>query len=180
MINYKGLFKILYKMPESGVIAFRNNEMKIIYITQSKNIKPLISKILVEIKNKIFKHRELVKSGENTEILFLQDCKDAETRKLHIQYWIDYFENQGFTVLKDKSPLEYRVRVRLGSRYEQIFVELLNKRREIKVVGVFKSIIEAEDFVEKCYKINKYKLPVYSFNNLTKEYLKEQDKDINE
>ena len=110
MITYKGLFPILYRMPESGIIALVNEKEKFSYIIQSKNLKSHIAKVLMECKGGYFKHKELNLHAETTQLVFLANIFDPEIRKLQVQYWIDHYENEGFRVLKDKIPLKYRAR----------------------------------------------------------------------
>lgn len=148
-----------------------NKQEKLVYINYTQNIASALARFYVDWNGK--------PGAEALELEILSVTTDIETLKLHAEYWRDKYRNIGYDELADVSrkTLQYKVRTLVTPDLSGVNVELVTARGDSKVVGKFKTLAEAKEFIMLYYgKDNKYRLPVYAVNSLTKEFLVENRK----
>lgn len=117
----------------------------------------------------------------NIEMVVRSAGTDLETLKLHTEYYRNYYVRNGFTLLLTnyRKSIQYRVRVVPSSEFKGVDVEVVSARGDSKVVGKFKNIRDAKDFIETYYGTdNSFKFPVYAVNSATKEFLLDKQKKL--
>jgi hypothetical protein len=113
------------------------------------------------------------------QLRVLSVSTDIETLKLHTEYWRDWYLARGFTDLlpRGRKALQYEVRCVVDEDYDWVDIVLVSARGDKKVVGKFRTMGEATEFVEMYYAgDNPYHLPVYAANSRTREFLQEMGK----
>lgn len=117
---------------------------------------------------------EVRRVGSHLDFEILSISSDIETLRLHTQYWRDLYRSRGYSELVPigRKSLRYEVKCLVDGDYSTAEVVLISARGERKVVGKFKTVDEGREFIEMYYAgDNPYRLPVYSTNSLTKEFL---------
>ena len=158
-------------LPTSCVYLIENKQEKLVYINYTENIAGALARFYNEYR---------VKFAETAlDFQILSVTTDIETLKLHSEYWKDRYRNIGYSDLIEQSrkTLQYDVRTLVASDLSGVNVELVTARGQRKVVGKFKTLTEASNFIQIYYaEDNKYRLPVYAINSLTKEFIFESGK----
>jgi hypothetical protein len=172
---------IINQIPKEGIIAFINDSDKKVLIVQGSNLLALLGRIMSELQQGIYTHQEVIEDYNKLKIVVLETQSDITIRYLQMSYWYDYFVNNGYTLYSKTKYSVYRVRSRIvykriGSTLMNVNVELVSTRGNTILVGVFKTMLEANEFIETYYSqtTNQYKLPILANNDLTKAYY--QDK----
>lgn len=148
-------------LPQSGVVILIKDKQILVSYTTS------MGSHLEGLYNQF--------SGQsNIEMIVRSADADLETLKLHAEYYRDYYIKKGFTLLLShyRKSIRYRVRAVPSSEFKGIDVEIVSARGGSKVVGKFRNIGEAKDFIEIYYGTdNSFRFPVYATNSATKEFL---------
>ena len=157
----------LLGLPRSGVVILKKGDRALVSYTTSMG---------AELENLYNQFRG--KIGLTMEIVSAE--ADIETLKLHTEY----YRNLYHTVLRHRTVnpygrrvIAYSVRITPNGDFKYVDVELVTARGDSKVVGRFKNIQKAKEFIEISYgSDNPFRLPVYAWNSDTKEFLLEQQK----
>lgn len=170
----------LLRMSGPGIYCIRNPKNGKAYIVYSSgDMLASIAGVMSELKDRGFKIAAMNKDRDNLVVEILENGGDIETLKLHVEYWINQYQLDGWTLYDParRKYLQYKVVVEipLGSK-KFVEVVLKNTRNDMKIVGRFKDIEEANMFISECYgeESNPFRYPVYANNSLTREYLGSQ------
>ena len=156
----------LLALPKSGVIILeKRNQVLVTYTTS-------MGSYLETLYNDF-------KGQAGIKITIRSAGADIETLKLHVEYYRDYYrKTDGYVLLlsHNRKTIEYKVRIVPTNDLKKVDVELVTARGDSKVVGRFKDIRAARDFVDNYYgSDNPYNLPVYAANSDTRNYLTTKD-----
>ena len=175
------IVKELANLPESCIFSlFNRNKMKG-QIFLCKNGLLRIPQIINDLRTNQHSIKELCQDISSLELIILETHPDYELLRLHMQYWGDYLEESGITPYKKHTYLRYKARISVGYDYDakrRVFVEMVNRRNESFVVGVFHKMHEAKEFKHEYFDTQKYVYPVYASNNLTKNYSERRDEEL--
>lgn len=154
----------LLALPRSGVIVVVDGGIAAVSYTTS------MGSVLETLYNS--------RNGQsNIRLEVLSAGADIETLRLHAEFYRKYYSDLGYEVAPGRKTLQYRVRIIPGKDFKTSDVEVVSARGEGKLVGRFKTIGEAQDFIETYYGTdNPLKLPVYAVNSATKEFLAMRNK----
>lgn len=165
------MFSNFLSLPACCVFLIVNKQEKLVYINYTQNIANALARFYNEWNGK--------SGAEALELEILSVTTDIETLKLHVEYWKDKYRNMGYSdlmVIKRKT-LQYDVRTLVAPDLSGVNVELISARGDRKVVGKFKTLTEAKEFIMLYYgEDNSYRLPVYAVNSLTKEFMTDNRK----
>jgi hypothetical protein len=158
------------KLPLDAVFGLISISSKECYISHTVNLKTRIGQILTDNEDILKDDTEL--------IVFCTGIVDNEYKRIYAQYYLDMYVEAGF---KNISPtdnyINYKIRVQYSDVLQEVFVLLVNTRKDKKIVGVFKQIEEAEQFVAQYYPDGSLVQPIYALNEDTKKGIS-TDKDI--
>lgn len=178
-------FQELVTAPKTAVFCLYNRKKNKAFLTLGKDYLKRLTQIVTELKDGSFRIKEMNSDINDLEIIILETCNDDSAYQLfrmQMDYWYDYISNLGIGLYGRRHTfLKYRPRLNMGidfSGRNVIFVELVNKRYEAEVVGVFDSLEEAENFKQHYFLDQKYVYPIYSTNNLSKEYFLEKQQQL--
>lgn len=170
---FKEVFETLYNLPREGIYAIRNEQEKSVYISYSKDLLTSVSKNVKQIKEKVHICNFLNREIEELEFGIIETL-NYYTTKLDIHcllyYHITEYRNKGYTVIayRNIKPLRFRVDIGQDCR---VYCKLITKDYKEYVVGVFNNKIEAKDFIKQYQDMDSLIYPIYSINDLTKEYI---------
>lgn len=159
----------LETLPKECVFAILDRKGCRVYINYSINLIGAIPRLWEECS----------RAGTTLELEVLSVTTDIETLKLHTEYWRDRYSRVGYAELlpRGRKVLQYDVRCLVDGDYDGVDVMLVSARGDRKVVGKFKTMEEAVEFVDMCYGAdNSYNLPVYAVNSRTREFMLESGK----
>lgn len=164
MIEFSSTFLSTFKtIPNSCVFAIISDSSMKCFISHSSNLKARIGGLIDSF-------------GDDYRLVVLEEIEDLEYKLLLCEKYKQKYMNDGYEVISSKQYINYRVGIRYGKRFHEALVVLYNKRGDKKVVGVFSSITDAKEFVDRYYKGQELVVPVYSTNKETREYVEKERK----
>lgn len=151
----------IQNLPNSCVYGFINDSTKEYYISYSQNLKSRIGAIIDSV--------DVVKNGVRLDVFCLVDSK--EYKMLLAEVYKRKYEALGYRNLGGAAEyINYKAKVQYSWDLKLVYVVLSNKRKDKKIVGVFKTIQEADEFYLQYYVGKEVVLPIYAVNALTREY----------
>jgi hypothetical protein len=154
----------LSNLIQPGIFGIVNNRN--IYIGYSRNLLKAIAEQLDCIKSGT---SYLTADIDSCEVIIIETC--TEHLKEKQAYWVDKYISDNYKVVNTSRLLRYRPRIRVDKEF-RVLVELVSKSNKSRVVGVFKKVSQATEFVELLRKNNPI-IPLYADNAETREYLKD-------
>ncbi len=154
--------RAIQDLPEDAVFALISDSSKECYISHTTNLKSRIGLILTD--------SDILR--DDTKLIILKTgLNDNKYKRIYCQYYLDKHLALGYkNIGESHSYINYKVKVQFSDLLSEALVVLINKRKDKEVVGVFKTIIEAEEFVSMYYSGDMI-LPVYANNRRTREWL---------
>lgn len=158
----------------AGVYCLHSNGYA--YFGYSTDILSTVAGIMKELRDGTFKIMDMrTKTLDLHVFAELSGGVDIETFKLRTQYIARKWEEEGYVLWNPaiKSLLKYEVVSKVSLDHKSVYVLLKTASRTEKVVGVFDTRDEAEEFKGKYYspEANPMMLPVFACNSRTSEEL---------
>lgn len=177
------MVKELLKLPNVGCIyaLYNQKRKKTQLFLANSNALLSIPRTISNLRNNDHKSKELCSDINDLELIVLETHEDTSYLRLRMQYWYDYVEDLGLETYTKRIYLQYKSRINVDFDYtgeKRVLVELVNKRNESFVVGVFDKMYEAKEFQEAYFGRSKYVYPIYANNVLTREYIQTRDKQL--
>lgn len=170
MFKYKG-YSNLVELNQPGVFALVHVRTKSMYISYSNNILKSVSEHLSHAKKGTHVNSNLNKQYKNLRLYIIEIC-DYSNCKYQCAYWYKYYKDQGYNLYNKRKPVQYRVAIEIDIRTYKVLVQLVNKRKERIVLGVFDKVQEAEQFA-LLVQSQEVIRPLYATNELTRLYVLE-------
>lgn len=172
-------FQKLVSQPRSAIFALYNRKENRVYLTLAKNYLKHIATIATDLQDGTFKHRKMQEEKDNLELIVLETLPpyEYETLKMHMHYWYLHCKDLGMKFYTKKCHVIYRANTSIGLDYDGntvIFVNLVTRRNDKIVVGVFEKMHEAEKYIEDYLETSYIVYPVYATNELTKRYIEHE------
>lgn len=145
----------LLKLPRSVIFAIINDSSKKAYISYTSNLQRRLGVISSEILDGI---SSIGNVTEKIEAKILETTND----KVLVKYFIADYRNKGYTILTEKIPLEYKFKTFLSIDEGNVKVVAVNKRNDKIILGTFKNIETANNFVKFIETNNLTKNLIYS------------------
>jgi len=167
------IVKQLRELPEGCTFALYNPIRKKSQLFICKNGLIRIPRIINDLRTNEHTNKELCRDLEDLELIILETSNDYSLLRLHVQYWYDYMKDIGLETYSKHTYLKYKARVNVGYDFngeQKVFVELVNRRNESFIVGVFDNMYDAKTFKVDYFDSMKYVYPVYANNESTKKY----------
>ena len=170
-------------LPKSCIFAFYNPTKKKVYLSYARNSIKRIASIMSDLRDGTFSNTEMCEDYLELELIVLETSSNKNSLdsqavfRLHMDYWQNYVEKLGLSYYGKRSVyVQYKPRLTHGFDYEGkkvVFVNLVTKRNDSFIVGVFNKTPDAKEFVSTYLDSQgSYILPVYSYNDLTKGFMK--------
>ena len=177
----------LSNLPNNSVFALHNPKKNKVHLMYAKNTLVRLARFIDELRNRENSLTELCDDLDDLELVILETYSTESVCKLMMNYWYDYVtEEEGMELYTKRNYLSYKARIEyLSFSYDYlnknnvdlVYVQLVNSRGKGMIVGVFKSIPEAEEFKKNYLDIQRHITPVYATNDLTKNYISKLNHD---
>lgn len=164
----------LKTLCKPGLYALINEKDRKVYLGTSTNILTSLNRNICDLK---YNRHPCIPSSDSIEFLFLEEIENRNIQKIRLVFYIDYYKNLGYTLYRNFPGLRYKLSVdirvdfRKGcEQFELVYVILKCPSHLNFICGVFRTIPEANEFIESVYKDSIYYYPVQALNSLTKEF----------
>lgn len=166
--------KQLLNLPQRAVIALINDQDKVVYITHSSCVVESLGKLIRQLQDKTHNCISLIIDREKLRFEVLEVVQNIDALGVRTRYWIDQYVAKGFGLYSKPNAVKYRLRVEYDD-YARVIVKAVNTRNKGYVIGVFRNLGLANQWIENTYKDKDYIIPQYATNELTKSYLEQYD-----
>lgn len=164
----------LLQLNIPGVFALINPVDKKIYIGVGVSMLKAVIRLLDDLTtNKAYS--EIGADLRHLQFTVLENCDRSLTRHglgIKLAWWVQKYEQEGYGLYSSNKGSRLRVNTFLDAS-GHVNVEIVSGGNKRVIVGVFKRVKEADQFVEENYKGNVKKI-VYADNWLTNKLLKKQ------
>lgn len=148
-------------LPLDAVFGLISESSKECYISHTVNLKARIGQILAD--------NEDILKDDTKLVVFCTGFSDSEYKRIYCQYYLDKYIANGYTSISPTDNyINYKVRIQYSEALKEVFVLLVNKRKDKKIVGVFKQMDEAQEFVSRYYADGSVIQPIYAVNDETR------------
>lgn len=152
----------LKSLPNSCVFGLISDSKMKCFISHSNNLQSRIGAII----------ESFPKDGR----LVIFDTLDSlEYKLLFCERYKLKMLGDGYSIINSRQYINYRIRLQYNKMNTRVMAVLYNARYDKKIVGVFKTMVEAQEFIALYYK-EKILVPVYAINSLTREYINKEAK----
>ena len=170
----------LRSLCHPGIFCLYNRKKNKGYISVCVNMGQKISELMKKLETNNFTNQELIDDRNDLELIVLETYRHVPARVGYkiglreMQYWHNYVRKLGIELYDNKLHIvNYKARLNFAvddKGKDLIIVEAITKRYNKQIVGVFKTIPEAEHFISLYYKnpINKL---VTAYNKQTQAFL---------
>lgn len=156
------LLRQLKTLPLDAVFGLINESTKQAYISHTVNLRTRMGDLI-----DVFDLEDEVRF-----IVFLEGVQDLRYKLLYAQQFIDQYKQDGYEILGlGRDYINSKVRIRFSKDLRRALVVIVNSRKASEIVGIFKTVHEARDFVSQYYKKGDMVRPVYSVSREMKEYI---------
>lgn len=184
-MRIKELFNTMYKLSNSCVFGLVNHRTKMVYISYSKDVCTSLARLLRDIHSRNIVYKQMIKDAPKLEFVKLENINIYDGMQeihLKVDYHIGIYKQLGYSLYNYKhrfQKLKVKIQVEKDYRCKKpynndllVYVKLVSALRKTTVVGVFNTMLEAEEFVSSTFDGMDIVKPVYSINDLTKDYIK--------
>ena len=166
--------KSLISLPNSGVAAFVNHDDRKVFLFHSTCLVEAIARHIKAINTGMIDSVELQKDRNKLTFELLEEQGNTLALPVRIRYWRDLYLGKGYGLYRPKNGVRYTLRV----DYEHnanVLVTAVNTRHTAYIIGVFRNLGLAHQWVDNTFKDKSYIIPQYANNSLTKSYLDKYD-----
>ena len=165
------LLDILSNLPKTAVYGLINEKDKAIYLTHCRDVIVSLNRIMEGLRNGSNETGLLEDYRNNKLDIVILNTESDKLRQLQLIEWYkDEYRNKGYKLYNNHVYIRYTVTTEINGKF--VYVVLKNGAKSKTIVGVFKSIWEAKEFINGSYPSKIY-FPIYASNDLTKKYLAE-------
>lgn len=152
-------FQFIHTLPRSVVFYVYNTDKKEVYINHCSRLKDkigFISGVVSELQG---------------EFDFFEVPDNSVYKLMHAEIQRKIFIDAGYKVVNQHSAfIRFSVDIRIDAHKDHVLVCLTTARGVREIVGVFKTITDAEEYKQKYYGSDWNGLPVYAINKHTSRY----------
>ncbi len=149
-------------LPENAVFGLISDSTKECYVSHTTNLRSRIGLILTDNDN-ILK--------EDTRLVVFGDIRSYKYKLLYAQYYLEKMVAAGYkNIGTSHSYINYKVKIEFSVLLNEVFVVLVNKRKDKLIVGVFKKMDDAQEFIDVCYREGEMVQPIYAINKGTVDW----------
>lgn len=162
--------KQLLQLPKMAVIALINDEDRVIHITHSSCVVESLGKLLRQLQDKTHNCLNLIIDRDKLRFVVLEVIQNNDALGVRTRYWVDQYVAKGYGLYSKINAVKYRLRVEYDD-YARVIVKAVNTRNKAYVIGVFRNLGLANQWIENTFKDKEYIIPQYAKNELTKSYM---------
>lgn len=166
--------KQLLSLPKMGVFALINDQDRVVFITHSSCIVESLGKLIRQLKERTHNCANLIIDRDKLRLVVLEEIQNSSALSVRTRYWIDQYVAKGYGLYSKINAVKYRLRVEYDE-LGNVIVKAVNTRNKGYVIGVFRNLGLANQWINNTYKSKEYIIPQYAKNELTKSYLEKYE-----
>lgn len=166
--------KLLLKLPQRAVIALINDQDRCVYVTHSSCVVESLGKLIRQLQDKTHNCLNLIIDRDKLRFEVLEVVQNPDALGVRTRYWVDQYVAKGYGLYSKPNAVKYRLRVEYDD-YARVIVKAVNTRNKGYVIGVFRNLGLANQWIENTFKDKEYIIPQYANNELTKSYLEQYE-----
>ncbi len=165
-------YDLLYKFSNTpSICVLENVKTRTVLLFSSDNPCLYVSNLISRLNTKKHGNQELYKDRKKLKLTVLET---GVVDRWSVLFWYNYYSRNGYSFYSTYKPVSLKVHLKIDYRYG-VMVELCNSGGKGFVVGVFKTMDEAESWIDYSYPDLEYINPLFCTNNETIEYYKRLD-----
>jgi hypothetical protein len=165
--------KCLITLPNSGVAAFVNHDDRRVFLFHSTSLIEAVARHVKGI-NSGMGIVELQRDRNKLTFELLEAQDNTLALPVRIRYWRDLYVDKGYRLYRPIKGVRYRLQIDYD-RNANVLVTAINTRHTAYIIGVFRNLGLAHQWVNNTFKDRSYIIPQYANNALTKTYLERYD-----
>jgi hypothetical protein len=166
--------KSLISLPDSGVAAFVNHDDRKVFLFHSTCLVEAVARYVKGMKQGLSGSVQLQKDRNKLTFELLEAQDNPLALPVRIRYWRDLYVAKGYALYRPVNGVRYRLEIEYD-RNANVLVTAVNTRNTPYVIGVFRNLGLAHQWVNNTFKDRSYIIPQYANNALTKTYLEKYD-----
>lgn len=166
--------KSFISLPDSGVAAFVNHDDRKVFLFHSTSLIEAMARHVKSIKTGLIGSVELQKDRNKLTFELLEPQDNPLALPVRIRYWKDLYVAKGYDLYRPVNGVRYRLEIEYD-RNANVLVTAVNTRHTAYVIGVFRNLGLAHQWINNTFKDRSYIIPQYANNALTKAYLDKYD-----
>jgi hypothetical protein len=166
--------KTLLSLPKMAVIGLINDQDRVVLITHSSCVVESLGKLIRQLKEKTHTSMNMIIDREKLRFVVLEEVQERNALSVRTRYWVDQYVAKGYGLYGKINAVKYRLRVEYDE-LGNVLVKAVNTRNRGYVIGVFRNLGLANQWITNTYKEKEYIIPQYATNTLTKSYLERYD-----
>lgn len=166
--------KTLLSLPKMAVIGLINDQDRVVFITHSSCVVESLGKLIRQLKDKTHTSMNMIIDRDKLRFVVLEGVQNTDALSVRTRYWIDQYVAKGYGLYSKINAVKYRLRVEYDD-LGHVLVKAVNTRNKGYVIGVFRNLGLANQWINNTYKSKEYIIPQYAKNELTKSYLDRYD-----
>ncbi len=174
-MDYNVFSKDIFRNTNKPVIGVLETEKKV-FLFHTENLSLYLAQMFTYVKNKKHPNTELYKDRNKLRLTVLETGPFGQSPgsdglapvKWDLHFWYSHYKSLGYSFYNDDPPITIIPIISVTSK--GILVQLRNRAYNRFVIGVFKTMAEAEDFIDHFHKNSV--TPVWACNKLTSDYFR--------
>lgn len=161
----------LIRLTQPAVYALINEVDGYAYVSQSSNPMKAVSVLLEDIdNNRNPKLKALIRDKDKLKLEIIKSSYDSSQRRLDVEKYVELLKSRGIKLYNRYKGVKYRLVNEIVGWKVHLF--LLNRRNDRKLIGVFDSFKDMEDFIILYYSDLSSFYEVCANNKATRLYFK--------
>ena len=153
--------------------ALVSEHRKTIYLFHTENLSLYLAEIFTKVKSKKHSSNNLYRDRNKLRLIILETCPgEGGDERWDLHYWYEYYKSHGYSFYNEDPPITIIPIITVTS--SGVLVQLRNKAYNRFTIGVFSTMVEAEEFVNDNYtnpnRLGAIASPVWAANSMTIQY----------
>ena len=165
---------MLLSLPKTGVIALINEQDRMIHISHSTCVVESLGKLLRQLQDGTHNSVKMIADRDKLRFIMLEVVQNPDALGVRTRYWCDSYSNKGYGLYTKVNVVKYKLRVEYDE-LGKVIVKAVNTGNKGYVIGVFRNLGLANQWINNTFKDKEYIIPQYANNELTKAYLEKYD-----
>jgi hypothetical protein len=157
----------LISLPESGVAAFVNHLDRKVLLFHSSFLTDAIARYVRLIRLNEMNSVDIYEDRNKLTFELLETTDNPVALPVRLRYWRDQFVAKGYGLYKPVTGIKYRLRIDYDGESSKVLVTAINARFTPYIIGVFRNLGLAHQWVGNTFKDRNYIVPQYAANKLT-------------
>ncbi len=137
------MFQSFLNLPKQALFILINEKDKKVYISYSSKLHSRLGVIAVEITDRIWRYKDMVKDKKKLELRILE----TTPQKHFVNYYRNEYRNNGYELYNETERIPLQYQFKLCYTVRKVLVVAVDKRWNKTVLGRFETYEEARGFL---------------------------------